>query len=88
VNDVQFPRPPANGCRRCGRDFASLESFDAHWRLWPGHGRNELLPFDDEELRIAGFAEDSRGRLGDSRSCSPDAFVGAGPNYQARRGIW
>jgi hypothetical protein len=30
TGDREFPRTPANGCRACGLDFASLRAFDAH----------------------------------------------------------
>jgi hypothetical protein len=63
--DPQFPRGVANGCRSCGCDFSSLEAFDRHRRIWPDHGRNgELLDFDDDDLRAAGFAQSALGRWG------------------------
>jgi hypothetical protein len=62
--DRQFSRTPANGCRGCGYDFSSLEAFDRHRSLWPEHRRDELCPFDDDDLRAAGFAQNGLGRWG------------------------
>jgi hypothetical protein len=64
TRDTQFPRTPANGCRSCACDFSSLEAFDLHRRIWPEHRRNDLLPFDDDDLRAAGFAQNALGRWG------------------------
>jgi hypothetical protein len=64
VRDAQFPLWVANGCRSCGYDFSSVEGYDAHWRLWPGHRRDELLPFDEDDLRAAGFAQTAHSRWG------------------------
>jgi hypothetical protein len=60
--DPQFARTPANGCRACGFDFASLRAFDAHWRRWPEHRRGEPLPFDEDDFRTEGFVQNRFGR--------------------------
>jgi hypothetical protein len=71
--DPQFPRTPANGCRACGLDFASLRAFDSHWRLWSDHRRSELLPFDEFDLIAAGFRKNKLGRWSLGRPMSGEA---------------
>lgn len=54
---------PTNGCRCSGYDFTSVNAFDRHWRLWPDHRAGDpIVPFDDDDLVEAGFAQDARGR--------------------------
>src|SRR5689334_6862365 len=58
---------PLNGCGVCGADFTSLRSFDAHrvgvheYLASPERpdGRRCLTP---DELRVAGYEQDARGR--------------------------
>ena len=72
MSDPQFSRTPANGCRACGLDFASLRAFDAHWRRWPEHRRGELLPFDEDDLVAAGFRQNHLGRWSLGRPMAND----------------
>jgi hypothetical protein len=64
VRGSQFKRVPANGCAACLFDFSSLEAFDRHWAIWPEHRRSDLLPFDEQDLLSAGFAQNALGRWG------------------------
>ena len=44
---------PLNGCRACGEDFTSLETFD-------GHQPGDCLT--DTEMQALGWEQDAKGR--------------------------
>jgi hypothetical protein len=49
---------PLNGCRRCGEDFTSLETFDAH------HVAEDEIHrcLDSKEISANGWTTDRKGR--------------------------